>query len=63
MAIPTTEKLEKIEKEICLTQQIAFEDVAMQNLIDEIKSIDVLNLTPMDGFNKLYDIIKKAKNI
>ncbi len=35
----------------------------MQNLIDEIKSIDVLNLTPMDGFNKLYDIIKKAKNI
>lgn len=61
--IPTTEKLEKIEKEICLTQQIAFEDVAMQNLIDEIKSIDVLNLTPMDGFNKLYDIIKKAKNI
>ncbi len=53
--IPSTEKLEKIEKEICLTQQLAFEDVEMQNLIDEIKSID--------GFNKLYDIIKKAKNI
>ena len=38
-----------------------FEDIAMQNLIDEIKSIDVLNLTPMDGFNKLYDIIRKLR--
>ncbi len=57
------EKIEEIEKEVCITHQMNFEDITMQNLIEEIKSIDVLNLTPMDGFNKLYDIIKKAKNI
>ncbi len=31
--------------------------------MEEIKNIDILNMTPMEGFNKLYDIIKKAKDI
>jgi len=48
--------------EVALTQ-IGFADIETQNLMDEIKSIDVLNLTPMDGFNKLYEIIIKAKKI
>jgi len=29
----------------------------------EIKNIDILNMTPMEGFNKLYELIKKAKSL
>ena len=45
------------------SKQLDILDISKDNLINEIKSIDILNLTPMDGFNKLYDIIKKANNI
>jgi len=45
------------------SMQINFTDIEKQNLIKEIASLDVLNMTPMDGFNKLYDIIKKAKSL
>lgn len=41
--------------------QMGFTDIEKENLIKEISSLDVLSMTPMDGFNKLYDIIKKAK--
>lgn len=43
--------------------QIGFEDIATKNLLEEIKAIDVLNMTPMEGFNKLYELINKAKKI
>lgn len=54
------DSLKKDKEEII---QIGFEDIAMGNLVKELKSIDVLNLTPMEGFNKLYELITKAKNI
>ena len=31
------------------------------NIITEISSIDIMNMTPMEGFNKLYEIIMKVK--
>ncbi|EET87387.1 DNA mismatch repair protein MutS domain protein [Clostridium carboxidivorans P7] len=43
--------------------QMGFTDIEKENLIKEISSLDVLSMTPMDGFNKLYDIIKKAKEL
>lgn len=43
--------------------QIGFEDIAAKNLLEEIKAVDVLNMTPMEGFNKLYELINKAKKI
>lgn len=43
--------------------QIGFEDIATKNLLEEIKAVDVLNMTPMEGFNKLYELINKAKKI
>lgn len=52
----------KVKEEAAVTQ-INFEDIAKNNLIDEIKNIDILRLNPMDGFNKLYEIINKAKNL
>lgn len=52
----------KVKEEAAITQ-INFDDIAKNNLIDEIKNIDILRLNPMDGFNKLYEIINKAKNL
>lgn len=43
--------------------QMGFTDIEKENLIKEISSLDVLSMTPMDGFNKLYDIIKRAKEL
>ncbi len=57
-----TPAVSKVKEEAAITQ-INFEDIAKQNLIEEIKNIDVLRLNPMEGFNKLYEIINKAKNI
>lgn len=44
-------------------KQISFYDIEKEDLIKEITSIDILNLTPMEGFNKLYELIKKAKEL
>ncbi|MCH3963834.1 MAG: DNA mismatch repair protein MutS [Clostridium sp.] len=38
-------------------------DIERQNILKEISDIDILNMTPMDGFNKLYDIIKIVKSM
>jgi len=43
--------------------QISFTDIEKDNMLKEIKSINILNLTPMDGFNKLYDLVERAKLI
>ncbi|MCY6958227.1 DNA mismatch repair protein MutS [Clostridium brassicae] len=42
-------------------QQIGFSDIGKETLLKEIASIDILKMNPMEGFNKLYDIIEKAK--
>ncbi|MFT5871302.1 MAG: DNA mismatch repair protein MutS [Clostridium sp.] len=41
--------------------QINFTDIEKDNMLKEIKNINILNLTPMDGFNKLYELVKRAK--
>jgi DNA mismatch repair protein MutS len=57
-----SKKLKKDEN-IKLNRQLGFSDVEKESLVKEIKNIDILNMTPIDGFNKLYDIIKRAKSI
>lgn len=44
-------------------KQIGFGDFEKDALVKEIASIEILNMTPMEGFNKLYDIINKAKSL
>jgi DNA mismatch repair protein MutS len=61
------------EKEVAVTYassivkdevtQINFTDIEKDNMLKEIKNIDILNLTPMDGFNKLYELVKRAKEL
>jgi DNA mismatch repair protein MutS len=36
-------------------------ELRANNIISEISSIDIMNMTPMEGFNKLYEIIMKVK--
>lgn len=44
-------------------KQMGFADFEKDALVKEIASIEILNMTPMEGFNKLYDIINKAKSL
>lgn len=60
-AIPTKNKASR--KKNSNIMQMDFEDIEKENLLNEISEIDVMNLTPMESMNKLYDLIKKAKNI
>ncbi len=43
--------------------QISFSGEAGSGLIDEISKIDINTLTPIEAMQKLYDIVKKAKEI
>ncbi|WP_163192674.1 DNA mismatch repair protein MutS [Clostridium thermarum] len=45
------------------SQQLNFMDLQKDIFIEEISSIDILNITPMEAFNKLYEIVKKSKSI
>ncbi|MBQ8783820.1 MAG: DNA mismatch repair protein MutS [Clostridia bacterium] len=43
--------------------QISFSNEVGTELIEEIKKIDVNTLTPIEAMQKLYDIVKKSKEI
>jgi DNA mismatch repair protein MutS len=45
------------------TMQVSFTDLEKDAFINDIKNLDILNLTPMEGFNKLFNLINKAKSI
>jgi DNA mismatch repair protein MutS len=59
------EKSKQVKKTQKKTEQmqLGFTDLEKYSLIAEISNIDIINLTPMDSLNKLYDIIKRAKTI
>lgn len=42
-------------------KQMDIFELRTNNIISEISSIDIMNMTPMEGFNKLYEIIMKVK--
>jgi DNA mismatch repair protein MutS len=50
-----------IVKEVALTQ-ISFDNIDENKLVDEIINLDILNMTPLDAMNALYNLQKKAKN-
>ncbi|SMC16980.1 DNA mismatch repair protein MutS [Clostridium acidisoli DSM 12555] len=45
------------------TVQIGFADIGKDNFIKDLCDIDVMNMTPLESMNKLYEIIKNAKNL
>lgn len=55
--------LNKANKEAALTvDQITFDIVEDNNILDEIKNLDILSMTPLDAMNALFNLQKKAKN-
>lgn len=55
--------VKEVADQIEVPKQLGFGDFEKESLLKEISNIDILNLTPIDGLNKLYDIIKRSKNI
>lgn len=48
--------------EVDLAQMSLFDTVKDDDVIEEIKSLDVSNLTPIDALNTLYQLQNKLKN-
>ena len=45
-----------------MTQISLFDTVKDDDIIDELRSIDIGNMTPPDALNKLYQLQNKVKN-
>ena len=45
-----------------MTQISLFDTVKDDDIIDELRSIDIGNMTPLDALNKLYKLQNKVKN-
>ncbi len=43
--------------------QLDFLDLEKNNFLEQLAEIDILNLTPMESMNKLFEMVKKAKNL
>lgn len=48
--------------EVDLTQMTLFDTVKDEDVLEELKEIDVTNLTPLDALNTLYRLQNKLKN-
>ncbi|MEF9990662.1 MAG: DNA mismatch repair protein MutS [Romboutsia sp.] len=55
------EEIEYTKDEVAVTQ-ISFNCIEKDSLIEEIKNLDILNMTPLDAMNTLYALHRKAKN-
>lgn len=53
----------KVTKKEQSKLQIDFSDIERDNLIKELKNTEILEMNPIECMNKLYDFIKKAKDI
>ena len=54
-------KRERLD-EVDLTQMSLFDTVKDDDILEELKTIDVGNLTPIEALNKLYELQNKIKN-
>lgn len=50
------------EDEVAITQ-MSFDSVYENDLAEEIKNLDILNMTPLDAMNALYNLQSKAKKL
>ena len=59
----TTKKRKNVHlDEVDLTQMSLFDTISDEDIIDELKNVDIGNLTPLDALNKLYELQNKVKN-
>ncbi len=57
----TKKKKQKLD-EVDLTQMSLFDTVKDEDIINELKELDLANLTPIDALNTLYKLQNKLKN-
>ena len=60
-ASQSKKKKEKLA-EVDLTQMSLFDTVSDNDIIEELRNVDVGNLTPIEALNKLYELQNKVKN-
>ena len=48
--------------EVDLTQMSLFDTISDEDIIDELRNVDIGNLTPLEALNKLYELQNKVKN-
>ena len=48
--------------EVDLTQMSLFDTMKDDDIINEIRNVDIGNLTPLEALNKLYELQNKVKN-
>ena len=61
VATGTKKKKEKLD-EVDLAQMSLFDTVKDDDILEELKSVDLSNMTPIDALNKLYELQNKIKN-
>lgn len=52
------EKLDEVD----LAQMSLFDTVKDDDILEELKNVDLSNMTPIDALNKLYELQNKIKN-
>ena len=57
----TKKKKEKLD-EVDLAQMSLFDTVKDNDILEELKNVDLSNMTPIDALNKLYELQNKIKN-
>lgn len=58
----TNKKKKEHLDEVDLTQMSLFDTVKDDDIIEELRNVDVGNLTPIEALNKLYELQNKVKN-
>ncbi len=59
---PRKKKEKEHLDEVDLAQMSLFDTVSDDDILEELKSVDIGNLTPLEALNKLYELQNKAKN-
>ena len=54
-------KKERLD-EVDLSQMSLFDTISDDDIIDELRDVDIGNMTPLDALNKLYELQNKVKN-
>ncbi len=64
ISVQSSEPAKKVKKfdEVDLAQMSLFDTVKDDDVLEELKNIDVAHLTPMDALNTLYQLQNKLKN-
>ena len=58
----TKKKTQKKLDEVDLTQFSLFDTVKDDDVLNELKELDIIHMTPMDAMNKLYQLQNKLRN-